>query len=264
MVSSNRKLVLGSIGGVYLLGLPMLYVAFRALLRYEGQGGALAALSLRDFSMCVALWALSGVFLTFFVRRQVDRASRQLCNVLRRVAEGDWTTPLPTLSDPVLEEALSLVGKGVSLFEARDAARREHLGDARGLIGRLLELGTSPVLVIGIHGGGRLTLDYANEKTSEAFGESLEGRGGTSLEEVPGADALRALVETLLESGNAHFHTTLGENHALLSEQVVDCAVVRNPVGMPTRLVVVLREGSDKAWWRRLWAGAMGFNQGNV
>jgi len=264
MVSGNRKLTTYLLGGSYLLGLPMVLVAFSYLLRYEGEGGTLVLHGLRDFTLCFLLWAFGGVGLVVHMRRNIDRASKRLSNIMGRVAEGDWSAPLPVLSDPVLNEVVSSLGGALSLFEMRDAARRERLGDARGLIRRLLELGSSPVLVVGIHAGGRLTLDYANELTSDAFGESLESREGAILDDVPGGDALRSLVDLLLDAGSAHFQTTLNESHALLTDVVADCAVVRNPVGMPTRLVVVLKEGTGKAWWRRIWEGAKGLNQNKI
>lgn len=253
-VRSNRKLILGALGIAYASVLPVILVAYDAVVAAEE--GVAAPLALRDLVMGVAGWGLLGLLVVGWVARNIDRGGRQLANLAARIAEGDWKTTIPMPEDPVLADAALGMRQALERFERRDRLRISRLQETRGLIRRLLELGDAPVVVIGIHAQNRLTLDYSNKATSEAFGESLESMEGVVLEEVPGGDSLKVLAERILSEGSAHLKTSLEEEMGPDASLIADCAVVRNRVGMPVRLVVILKKVAEKAWWRRVWEGA--------
>jgi HAMP domain-containing protein len=253
-------LIFKVLGFAYLSALPIVAVGYSLLFKMKSNLGVAPILDygLRDFSLALVFWILGGVLGAYFLHQRIDRSALRLSNLMKRVADGDWSATIPAPGDPILEDIACSIGDALERFEKRDRLRVERLSETRSLIRRVLELVDAPVLVIGFHARHSLTLDYANGATASAFGESLESLEGAKLESVPGGDTLRNLVETVLESGGAHFNSTLDDKAEVSPNHVADCAIVRNRLGIPTRLVVVLKKTEEEAWWRRLWPEVTG------
>jgi len=259
-LTSNRRLIFRVLAFAYLSALPIVVVGYSLLFQMKSNLGVAPILDygFRDFSLALVFWLIGGVLGAVFLHRRIDGPASRLANLMKRVADGDWSATIPPSGDPILEDIALSIGNALERFEKRDRLRVERLSETRSLIRRVLELVDAPVLVIGFHARHSLTLDYANGATASAFGESLESLEGAKLDSVPGGETLRNLVETVLESGGAHFNSTLDEDNEVSPDHVADCAIVRNRLGIPTRLVVVLKKAEEEAWWRRLWPDTVG------
>ncbi len=256
----NRTLIFRALVFAYLTVLPIVVVGYGLLFELKDNPTALGVIDygLRDFSLAAGFWLLGGFGVVFFLQRRIDRPGSQLANVMKRIADGDWAATIPPQEDAVLESISCSIQRAFGHFETREQLRIARLGEMRGLIRRVLDLVDAPVLVIGFHAKHTLKLDYANAATASAFGDSLESLEGASLCSVPGGKVLCDLVDRVLESGGAHFSSIVGNDELSSSSHVADCALVRNRLGIPTRLVVVLKTVEEEAWWRRLWVDTSG------
>ncbi len=204
-------------------------------------------IALRDITAYLAVWLMLAVALVLWMRRLVVRPARRLARVMQRIADGDLSARVPVVDGGEMLELATAVQRAVQRFEQRDRLKAQKIVEVRDLVRRLIELIEQPVLVIGID----QRIDYANQAAAVAFGEKQQSLEGAELARLPGGEAVMTAVDEIVRGGEATADRLLSTHPLRQDQHVARCAVVRDPVGVPSRVIMVLKS-AEGAWWRRL------------
>jgi PAS domain-containing protein len=148
-----------------------------------------------------------------------------------------------------MDEALQRLGHMVKDDKTHLVRMQEHLRQMRRMLRQALSLFDEPVLIVAV--GGKL--QYANDAAAKAFGEQVVGLEGCPLSSVKGGEALRRLVDAILEHAANGDSACLPEVDLVKETRLKKWRIVRDHEHHPARVLMVF-DYRDGAWWSQLWS----------
>ena len=230
----------------FILAIPFIIIVYCRLF----QLGDSADLAIRDVTAYLAIWIVAGGWLLWWLPRVIVRPARQIARVVQRIAEGDLSTDIPSMYGGEMLELAQVTQRAVDHFEQRDRLMARKIVEQRELVRRLVEMLDEPVLVVGT----RHKIDFANRAAALAFGEQPESFEGADLTHIPGGEAVIAMVREILGRGDRHADGIVSTDPLRQRQHLARCAVVRDDIGNPSRVVMFLKD-AEGAWWKRLFKG---------